>query len=180
MSFAEKEQPLSSRSAEETESADRVRGYPSQQMPAAGGRLRGRSWGVDGHDPARRRASWRSGPHSLIAYAVAIMAGLPVNEDAAPSPALGGRRSSVQTTQGSVIAPVRKLSGLSEQRGENSPFHSQQGCEDHRVMLLRLPQLGLLGSDERAGRRRVLVRRHGFGDWGAHLARQSGWELGYE
>jgi len=43
------------------------------------------------------------------------------------------------------------IEGFCEQRGEDDPSHSLQGCEDLNVMLLPLPRLGLLGRDEAGG-----------------------------
>jgi hypothetical protein len=57
-----------------------------------------------------------------------------------------------QTAQGGVIAPLQNIPSLCEQRGEDDPSHSRQGCEDVHVMLLRLPRFGFLRRDSRAVR----------------------------
>ena len=81
----------------------------------------------------------------------AIMAGLSSDDDAALSGPLGDGRNSCQTTQGGVVSSPQSIPGFCEQRGEDGPSHSRQGCEDLRVMLLFLPRLGLLGWHEAGG-----------------------------
>ena len=80
-----------------------------------------------------------------------VMAGLSSDDDAALARPLGDRRDSCQTAQGGVISPLQGIAGFCEQRGEDDPSHSRQGCEDLHVMLLSLPRLGLLGRDEAGG-----------------------------
>jgi hypothetical protein len=77
-----------------------------------------------------------------------VMAGLPPDDDAAFARALGDGRDSGQTAQGGVIAPLQGIESLCEQRGEDDPSHSRQGCEDLHVMLLFLPRSGILCRDE--------------------------------
>jgi hypothetical protein len=81
----------------------------------------------------------------------AIVAGLSSDDDAALSGSLGDGRDSCQTAQRGVIASLQGIRGFCEQRGEDGPSHSRQGCEDLRVMLLFLPRLGLLGWHEAGG-----------------------------
>ena len=76
----------------------------------------------------------------------AVVAGLAAHDDAAFAGSLGDGRDSCQTAQGGVISPLQRLPGFGEQRGEDGPSHSRQGCEDRRVMLLLLPRLALLVS----------------------------------
>ena len=74
----------------------------------------------------------------------AIVAGLAAYDDATLSGSLGHWRDPCQTSQGGIISPLQRLPGFGEQRGEDGPSHSRQGCEDRRVMLLFLPRLALL------------------------------------
>ncbi len=78
----------------------------------------------------------------------AIMAGLPSDNDAALARPLGDGCDSSQTAQSGVIAPQQGIPSLCEQRGEDDPSDSRQGCEDFHVMLLRLPRSGILFWDE--------------------------------
>ena len=50
-----------------------------------------------------------------------------------------------QTAQSGVVAPFKAIPSLCEQRGEDDPSHSRQGCKDFHVMLLLLPRPPLLG-----------------------------------
>ena len=43
---------------------------------------------------------------------------------------LGDRRDPCQTAQGGVISSLQSIEGFCEQRGEDDPSHSRQGCED--------------------------------------------------
>ena len=81
----------------------------------------------------------------------AVVAGLSSDDDAALSGPLGDRRDSCQTAQGGVVSSLQGIPGFCEQRGEDGPSHSRQGCEDRRVMLLFLPWLGRLGWHEAGG-----------------------------
>ena len=81
----------------------------------------------------------------------AVVAGLSSDDDAALSGPLGDRRDSCETAQGGVVASLQGIRGFCEQRGEDGPSHSRQGCEDLRVMLLFLPWLGRLGWHEAGG-----------------------------
>jgi hypothetical protein len=76
------------------------------------------------------------------------MAGLPPDDDAAFAGPLGNRRDSRQTAQSGVVASPQGIPSLCEQRGEDDPSHSRQGCEDPHVMLLFLPRSGILCRDE--------------------------------
>ena len=76
------------------------------------------------------------------------MASLSSEDDTALSGLFGYGRNSCQTAQGGVIASPQSIPGFCEQRGEDGPSHSRQGCEDLRVMLLLLPRLGFLGRNE--------------------------------
>ena len=73
------------------------------------------------------------------------VAGLAPDDDGALSGSFGYGRDPCQTAQGGVVSPPQSIPGFCEQRGEDGPSHSRQGCEDLRVMLLFLPRLGLLG-----------------------------------
>ena len=73
-----------------------------------------------------------------------LLAGLASDNDKALSGPLGDGRDSCQTTQGGVIAPLQDIPGFCEQRGEDDPSHSRQGCEDLHVMVLHLPRLAVL------------------------------------
>ena len=66
----------------------------------------------------------------------AVVAGLAAHDDATLAGTLGDRRDPCQTSQGGIISPLQRLPGFGEQRGEDGPSHSRQGCEDRRVMLL--------------------------------------------
>ena len=65
-----------------------------------------------------------------------VMAGLSSYHDAALARPLGDRRDPCQTAQGGVISSLQSIEGFCEQRGEDDPSHSRQGCEDRHVMLL--------------------------------------------
>ena len=80
-----------------------------------------------------------------------VVARLSSHDDAALTGPLGDRRDSCQTSQGGVITSLQGIEGFCEQRGEDDPSHSWQGCEDLHVMLLPLPRLGLLARDEAEG-----------------------------
>src|SRR5271157_2071598 len=77
-----------------------------------------------------------------------VMAGLPPDDDAAFARSLGYGRDSGQAAQRGVIAPLQGIPSLCEQRGEDDPSYSRQGCEDLHVMLLCLPWLDLCGRNE--------------------------------
>ena len=77
------------------------------------------------------------------------MARLSSHDDAALTGPLGDRRDSCQTSQGGVITSLQGIKGFCEQRREDDPSHSRQGCEDLHVMLLPLPRL--LARDEAEG-----------------------------
>jgi len=62
----------------------------------------------------------------------------------------------VQTAQGGVVS---SLQGICEQRGEDDPSYSWQGCEDVHVMLLPLPRLDLLRRNEAGGQSIELTMR---------------------
>ena len=79
------------------------------------------------------------------------MAGLSSDDDAAFAGPLGDRGDSCQTAQGGIVASLQGIQGFCEQRGEDGPSHSRQGCEDFHVMLLFLPRPGLLGGGEAGG-----------------------------
>src|SRR5690349_7141558 len=70
----------------------------------------------------------------------AWVAGITPDDGAALTGALGNRRSSCQTAQGGVVTSLQGIVGFCQQRGEDDPSHSRQGCEDLRVMLLVLPR----------------------------------------
>jgi hypothetical protein len=53
----------------------------------------------------------------------------------------------------------RGVEGFCEQRGEDDPSHSRQGCEDLHVMLLRLPRSGLFRRNEPGGQGIELAMR---------------------
>jgi len=80
-----------------------------------------------------------------------VMAGLSSDDDAALARALGDRRDSCQAAQGGVVTSLQGIERFCEQRGEDNPSHSRQGCEDLHVMLLLLPRLHLRGCDEAGG-----------------------------
>src|SRR6516162_7783083 len=77
-----------------------------------------------------------------------VAAGLPPDNDATFARPLGDGRDSGQTAQSGVVAPLQAIPSLCEQRGEDNPSHSRQGCKDFNVMLLRLPRLRLLYRNE--------------------------------
>ena len=77
-----------------------------------------------------------------------VMAGLPPDDDAAFARSLGDGRDSGQAAQRGVVAPLQGIPSLCEQRGEDDPSHSRQGCEELHVMLLCLPRLILCGRNE--------------------------------
>ena len=54
------------------------------------------------------------------------------------------RANSGQTAQRGVVAPLQAIPSLCEQRGEDNPSNSRQGCKDFHVMLLLLPRPGIL------------------------------------
>ena len=56
--------------------------------------------------------------------------------------------NSSQAAQRGVITPAPGIPSLCEQRGEDDPSYSRQGCEDLHVMLLCLPWLDLCGRNE--------------------------------
>ena len=68
-----------------------------------------------------------------------VAAGLPSDDDAALAGLLGDRRDSGQTAQSGVVAPFKAIPSLCEQRGEDDPSNSRQGCKDFHVMLLGAP-----------------------------------------
>ena len=74
-----------------------------------------------------------------------VIAGLPPDSDAALAGPLGDGRDACQTAQRGVVTSLQGIEGFCEQRGEDDPSRSRQGCEDLRVMLLHLPRLALLG-----------------------------------
>src|SRR5271166_1740733 len=77
-----------------------------------------------------------------------VTAGLPSDDNAALAGLLGDGRDSGQTAQSGVVAPFKAIPSLCEQRGEDDPSHSRQGCKDFHVMLLLLPRLRFLCWDE--------------------------------
>src|SRR5262245_44345683 len=83
---------------------------------------------------------------------VPVVAGLSSDDDAAFARSLGDWRDSCQTAQGGVVTSLQRIEGFCEQRGEDDPSYSRQGCEDLHVMLLPLPRLGLLGRDQAGGK----------------------------
>src|SRR5262245_2696457 len=80
-----------------------------------------------------------------------VVAGLPSHHNAALGRPLGCGRDSRQTAQGGVISSLQGIEAFCQQRGEDDPSHSRQGCEDLHVMLLSLPRLGLLGRGQLGG-----------------------------
>src|SRR5262245_24320165 len=80
-----------------------------------------------------------------------VVAGLPSHHNAALARSLGYGRDSRQTAQGGVIPSLQGIEAFCQQRGEDDPSHSRQGCEDLHVMLLSLPRLGLLGRGQAGG-----------------------------
>jgi hypothetical protein len=50
--------------------------------------------------------------------------------------------------QGGVIASLQGIEGFCEQRGEDDPSYSRQGCEDLQVVRLPLPRLDLIRGNE--------------------------------
>lgn len=81
-----------------------------------------------------------------------VVAGLSPDDDAALARALGNRSDSCQTAQSGVVRSLQGTEGLCQQRGEDDPSHSRQGCEDLNVTLVLLP-----GSDSWGVRRVVSV-----------------------
>ena len=83
----------------------------------------------------------------------AVVAGLSSGDDAALSGPLGDRRDLAgDCARRRELRPsLQGIRGFCEQRGEDGPSHSRQGCEDLRVMLLFLLRLGLLGWHEAGG-----------------------------
>ena len=77
-----------------------------------------------------------------------VVAGLPPDYDAAFARSLATVRDFGQAAQRGVIAPLQGIPSLCEQRGEDDPSYSRQGCEDLHVMLLFLPWLDLCGRNE--------------------------------
>ena len=69
-----------------------------------------------------------------------VTAGLAPDDDTALAGPLGHRRDSGQTAQSGVIAPQQGIPSLCEQRGEDNPSNSRQGCKDFHVMLLLPPR----------------------------------------
>ena len=67
-------------------------------------------------------------------------AGLPSDDNAALAGLLGDGRDSGQTAQSGAVAPLQAIPGLCEQRGEENPSNSRQGCKDFHAMLLLLPR----------------------------------------
>ena len=88
-----------------------------------------------------------------------VMAGLSSHHDAALARPLGDRRDSGQTAQRGVIPSLQGVESFCEQRGEDDPSHSRQGCEDFHVMLLPLPRPGLLRRNEPGGQGIELAMR---------------------
>ena len=80
-----------------------------------------------------------------------VVACLPSNDDTTLARPFGDRRNSCQTAQGGVIPSLQGIEGFCEQRGEDDPSHSRQGCEDFRVTLLLLPRLCILDRKEAPG-----------------------------
>jgi len=70
-----------------------------------------------------------------------VAAGLPADDNAAFARPFGHGRDSGQTAQSGVVAPQQGIPSLCEQRGEDDPSNSRQGCEDFHVML---PRSGIL------------------------------------
>ena len=77
-----------------------------------------------------------------------VTAGLPSDDNAALAGLLGDGRDSGQTAQSGVVAPLQAIPSLCEQRGEDNPSNSRQGCKDFHVMLLLPPRPGILCWDE--------------------------------
>ena len=85
--------------------------------------------------------------------AEAAVCGETSDDDLAFSGALGDRRHATQTSQSMVVSPLQGIEGLCEQRGEDDPTHSRQGCEDRYVALLRvLSRLGVCACGDVLGR----------------------------
>ena len=68
-----------------------------------------------------------------------VAAGLPSDDNAALAGLLGDGRDSGQTAQSGVVAPFKAIPSLCEQRGEDNPSNSRQGCKDFHVMCLCCP-----------------------------------------
>ncbi len=84
--------------------------------------------------------------------AEAAVCGETSDDDLAFSGALGDRRHATKASQGMVVSPLQGFEGLCEQRGENDPTDSGQGCEDRRVALLGgVARLGVSACGEALG-----------------------------
>jgi len=68
-----------------------------------------------------------------------VMASLSSHHYAALARPLGDRRDPCQTAQGGVISSLQSIEGFCEQRGEDDPSHSRQGCEDLHVICFLCP-----------------------------------------
>src|SRR5208282_3315229 len=88
-----------------------------------------------------------------------VMASLSSHHYAALARPLGDRRDPCQTAQGGVISSLQSIQGFCEQRGEDDPSHSRQGCEDLHVMLLSLSWPVLLRRNEPGGQSIELAMR---------------------
>ena len=88
-----------------------------------------------------------------------VMASLSSHHYAALARPLGDRRDPCQTAQGGVISSLQSIEGFCEQRGEDDPSHSRQGCEDLHVMLLSLSWPVLLRRNEPGGQSIELAMR---------------------
>src|SRR5262245_63897323 len=62
--------------------------------------------------------------------------GEPSGDDAALSGTLGDGSSATKSPQGVIVSSLEGFPSLSEQRGEDDPTVSWQGCEDRSVALL--------------------------------------------
>ena len=62
--------------------------------------------------------------------------GEPSRDDAALSGTLGDRSSATKSPQGVIVSSLEGFPSLCEQRGEDDPTVSWQGCEDRSVALL--------------------------------------------
>ena len=82
----------------------------------------------------------------VYGVAQATVSGETSNDDLALARPFGDRGHATQASQGMIVSPLQGIEGLCEQRGENDPTDSWQGCEDRHVALLRvLPRLGIHG-----------------------------------
>ena len=72
-----------------------------------------------------------------VVYGVrqSLPAGLASDNDKALSGPLGDGRECRQTAQRGVVTPLQGILGFCEQRGEDDPSHSRQGCENFGVLL---------------------------------------------